>query len=86
MLKSVRASCNMLHMPLLAIIGILVVAIATEMTASSGTAASRVNRPTSSSVPQTISTVPTNGAMKCGEGMPIFSNRPTPSWAGNKNF
>jgi hypothetical protein len=29
---------------------------------------------------------PTNGAMTCGEGMPIFTKRPTPRESGNKNF
>ena len=26
------------------------------------------------------------GAMTSGQGMPIFTNRPTPNWAGNRNF
>ena len=44
MLKSTRASCSIAHIPLLAIIGILVVAMETEMSMSKGIAVSRVNR------------------------------------------
>ena len=86
MLKSVRASCNMLQMPVLESIGILVVAIAVRITHSKGIAASLVNKPRSTIVPKTISTAPTKGAMRCGAGIPTFSNRPTPSAAGKRNF
>jgi len=27
-----------------------------------------------------------NGAMNCGQGMPIFKNRPSPKESGNRNF
>ena len=52
----------------------------------SGTVASRVIRPINSREPQTISTTPTNGAITCGQGMPIFTNRPTPNESGKRNF
>jgi hypothetical protein len=48
--------------------------------------ANRATRPINSREPQTISTTPTNGAMTPGEGLPIFTKRPTPRESGNKNF
>src|ERR1700674_4698181 len=59
---------------------------ATAISMRSGTVASRVTRPINSREPQTISTTPTNGAMTCGQGMPMFTKRPTPRESGNKNF
>ncbi len=83
---SVRDSCVVDQKPDFASIGIFVVRIATEMSMSRGIAARRVKRPRITRPPQAISTAPTNGAKKCGAGMPIFTNRPTPSAAGNRNF
>src|SRR5580704_964019 len=53
---------------------------------SSGTVAKRVKNPTNSNVPHTISTTPTNGAMICGEGIPIFAKHLTPKESWNGNF
>ncbi len=84
--KSTRASCTIGQKPWCNSIGTLVVAIATEISMISGTAASRVSKPASTSMPNTISTTPTNGAMISGAGIPIFANRPTPSCVGKRNF
>ncbi len=86
MLTSVRASCKVPQNPFLANPTILVEHKATAMSMRSGTVASRVRKPISNRVPHTISTTPTNGAMRCGHGMPIFTKRPTPKESGNKNF
>jgi hypothetical protein len=59
---------------------------ATVITHKSGIAAKRVNKPASTRLPQMISTVPTKGAIACGQGIPIFAKRPTPRVSGNKNF
>jgi hypothetical protein len=60
--------------------------MATLMLIKRGMAASRVSNPKISNAPHTISTLPTNGAKKCGAGMPIFVNLPTPKASGNRNF
>src|ERR1019366_3276440 len=67
-------------------IGIFVVAIAVQITISSGTAARLVRSPTSTSSPQIISTAPTNGPITCGAGIPIPANLPDPHCSGNRNF
>src|SRR6266853_6684803 len=72
--------------PLLNRMGIFVVAIAVQITASSGIAARLVRTPRSTSNPQTISTAPTNGPVRCGAGIPILVNRPAPHCSTNKNF
>ena len=46
--------------------------------AMSGRTASRVSNPSSTSVPQTISNPPTNGARISGDGRPIWAKRPAP--------
>jgi hypothetical protein len=66
----------MLQKPAVANMGILVVMMATLMSMISGIVASRVNRPMTRSIPQTISITPTKGAKNCGAGMPIFRKRP----------
>src|SRR2546425_334859 len=86
MLTSVRASCIVPQNPFLANVTILVEYKATAISTRSGTVASRVTRPINSRVPHTISTTPTNGAITCGHGMPIFTKRPTPKESGNRNF
>ena len=85
MLTSVRASCSVAQNPNFAA-GSFVEHRATEITPTRGTAAIRVNKPTSTKLPHRISTVPTKGAMACGQGIPIFRNRPTPSASGTRNF
>jgi hypothetical protein len=85
-LTSVRASCSVPQNPFFANVTILVEYRATEISIRSGTVASRVTRPINSREPQTISTTPTNSAMTCGQGMPIFTKRPIPRESGNKNF
>ena len=60
--------------------------VATEMSMRSRADASRVNSPASTRTPHAISTTPTNGALNCGNGMPIFTKRPTPSASGYRNF
>jgi hypothetical protein len=72
MQKSVLASCMVAQNPALESIGILVVAIATEMSMRSGTEARLVSRPRISIVPHTISTTPTNGAKNWGRGNADF--------------
>jgi hypothetical protein len=64
----------------------LVVAIATSMTTTRGTAAMRVASPAATSNPHVISTDPTNGPRISGDGRPILAKRPAPSAAGNRNF
>src|SRR5580658_2722439 len=86
MLTSVRASCKVPQNPFLANATILVEYKATTISMRSGTVASRVRKPINNRVPHTISTTPTNGAMMCGNGIPIFTKRPTPKESGNKNF
>src|ERR1700722_2289854 len=86
MLTSVRASCNVLQSPFFANVTILVEYKATQMSIKSGTDAKRVRNPTNSNVPHTISTTPTNVAITCGHGIPIFTKRPTPNESGNRNF
>src|SRR6267378_5285133 len=76
----------MRHQPALSRMGILVVAIAVQITASSGIAARLVRSPTSTSSPQIISTAPTNGPITCGAGIPIVTNLPAPHWSGKINF
>src|SRR6266478_1216382 len=49
------------------------------MSIKSGIAASLVKKPTKIKLPHTISTMPTNGAITCGAGIPILMKRPTPS-------
>lgn len=83
---SVRASCNVLQSPFLASVTILVEYDATRISMRRGIATSRVSSPINSSVPQTTSTTPTNGAITCGQGMPVFTKQPTPSDSGNRNF
>src|SRR5208282_353230 len=78
MLTSVRASCKVPQNPFLVNPRILVEYKATAISMRSGTVASRVRKPINNRVPHTISTTPTNGAMTCGHGMPIFTKRPTP--------
>jgi hypothetical protein len=51
-----------------------------------GTAASRVNSPATNRAPHTTSTLPTNGPIISGAGIPIFTNRPAPSSSGYRNF
>ncbi len=82
MAKSTRASCAIAQKPLFTRIGIFVEAIATHMSMMSGIAASRVTRPRMRSAPPAISTMPTNGARSSGAGIPILTNRPTPSASG----
>lgn len=48
--------------------------------------ASRVKKPSKINPPQRISNVLTKLPKKSGEGKPIFSKRPAPRMAGNKNF
>ena len=86
MQKSTRASCMADQKPCFNSRGILVVAIATAMSITRGTAAKAVKKPAISRVPQTISTIPTNGPVNPGAGIPIFSNRPAPSSSGWRNF
>jgi len=86
MLTSVRALCSVPHNPFFANVTILVEYMATAISMRSGTVADRVTTPINSRELQTISTTPTNGAMTCGEGMPIFTKRPTPRESGSKNF
>jgi hypothetical protein len=76
--KSVRASCAAAQKPLSNSMGILVVAMATEISIESGIAASRVREPAITKVPKTISTTPTNGPVNEGSGIPILAKRPTP--------
>src|SRR6267378_1562903 len=68
MLTSVRASCNVPQNPFFANVTILVEYKAPAISMSSGTVASRVTRPINNREPQTISIMPTNGAMACGQG------------------
>jgi hypothetical protein len=84
--QSVRASWAIFQNPSSNRIGIFVVAMAVNIITISGTTAKRVNNPVNTSAPQPISKHPTNGANNVGDGMPIFSNRPAPTSAGNKNF
>ena len=86
MQKSVRPSCIAAQKPCLSSNGALVVVIATRITISKGQTAKSVKKPRINKVPHTISVAPTNGATKCGAGMPIFSKRPAPSAAGKRNF
>jgi hypothetical protein len=67
-------------------IGSLVEIIATLMSISRGTTASRVRNPRIANKPQTLSTTPTNGAISLGRGIPIEVNRPAPSSSGHRNF
>src|ERR1700704_3261783 len=76
----------MRHQPVLNRMGILVVAIAVQITASSGIAARLLRSPTSTSSPQIISTAPTNGPITCGAGIPNVTNLPAPHWSGKINF
>src|SRR5579871_147126 len=76
----------MAQTPAFASMGNFVVRMATEITPSSGIEATRTNSPTRSRHPQTISTVPTRGAIRCGAGRLSFSKRPTPNCAGKRNF
>jgi len=48
--------------------------------------ANRVSKPNKINTPQSISNVPTKLPKNSGQGNPIFSNRPAPRIAGNKNF
>lgn len=57
-----------------------VVTMATNIITSVKTLANRVSKPSKINVPQTISNVPTNAPRNSGDGSPIFSNRPAPSW------
>src|SRR5215470_8872240 len=84
--KSVRASASIGQKPLFKKIGTLVVAMATLMSMIKRKDAGRVKRPRSNSRPQTVSTVPTNGAVRTGTGMPMRANRPDPHCSANKNF
>ena len=81
-----RASWAIFQKPWFMRIGIFVVAIAVSMMATSGTAASRVSSPMSTSAPHTISKPPTIGARISGDGSPIWANRPAPTSAGKRNF
>ena len=60
--------------------------IATEIFSSRRSDATRVSNPAINSAPQMTSMIPTKGAAIVGEGIPIFSKRPTPSAAENRNF
>ena len=71
---------------LLMIIGILVAAMATEMSISSKMAPNRVRKPSRSNDSQAISTTPTNGPVKSGNRMPVLANRPVPHLAARRNF
>ncbi|MNX83386.1 hypothetical protein D3C86_1151480 [compost metagenome] len=84
--KSVRDSCAMCQKPPSTQRGILVVMMATPMTASKGTAARRVRRPKQTRSPQVTSKQPTIGASSSGAGRPILAKRPTPSASGKRNF
>ena len=63
--------------------GSFVVTMATTMSATSGSAARRVNSPRTSSAPQPTSIAPTASAHWGGK--PILANRPGP-WFSKRNF
>src|SRR5208282_3000684 len=83
MAKSVRASLTMNQKPWLArkTSGTFVVAMAVVITTNSGTAVSRVQRPSSTQRPHTISKPPTKCAEKYGYGKPMRVKRTTPIFA-----
>jgi hypothetical protein len=70
MQTSVRPSCMAAQKLCLTSNGPLVVAIATRITVSKGQTAKIAKRPGINKVPHTISVAPTNGAIKCGAGIP----------------
>lgn len=84
--QSVRESCAIAQNPFSMSIGIFVVAMATSILMMRGMTASLVNIPMRTRQPQTISTTPTKGAIISGAGIPIFTNRPTPTESENRNF
>src|ERR1035441_1303949 len=65
---SVRASCEAAQKPLSSSIGTFVVAMATEISMSNGTADNRVRKPSRMNAPNEISTTPTKGATIRGSG------------------
>lgn len=86
MAQSVLLLCIISQIPWVARISTFVVNIAVIIMIISGTLARRVIRPNNTSAPQTISEVPTKNPRNSGEGNPIFSKRPAPRMAGNRNF